>query len=84
MTTLACIAAASLLLGMFFNSYAMIAVCAIAAIANLASIPTVGFLSASTSLIIDLVAIQVAYLAGLLASALLPVAKPASVPTTRP
>jgi len=71
-------------LGLFFNGYAMIALCGVVAIAHFASIPTVGFLSASTALIIDLVVIQVAYFAGLSASALFPPSKPASVPTTRP
>jgi hypothetical protein len=84
MTTLACFAAASLLLGMFFKSYAMFALCAIVAVANLVSTPTVGVLSASIAMIVDLVVIQIAYLAGLSASALLPASKPASVPTTRP
>jgi hypothetical protein len=84
MTTLACFAAASLLLGMFFNGYAMFAVCAIVAVANLASVPAVGVLQASIALTVDLVVIQIAYLAGLSASALLPASKPASVPTTRP
>jgi hypothetical protein len=84
MTTLACFAAASLLLGMFFSGYAMVALCAIVAIANLASIPAVGLLQASISMTVDLVVIQIAYLAGLSASALLPASKPASGPTTRP
>jgi hypothetical protein len=83
MTTLACFAAASLLLGMFFRSYAMFALCAIVVVANLASMPVAGVWSASISMILDLIVVQIAYLGGLSVSALLPVSKPASIPTAR-
>jgi hypothetical protein len=83
MTTFACLAGAGLLLGMFFNGYALIALCGVVALANVASALSAGISQASVSMVVGLVVIQIGYFAGLTASALLPASKPASVPTSR-
>jgi hypothetical protein len=83
MMTLACFASASLLLGMFFNVYALFALCAIVAVANVAWAPFAGVSQASIALVVDLVVIQIGYFAGLTASVFLPAPKPASIPKSR-
>ena len=83
MITLACFVAASLLLGIFFNAYALIVLCAIATLANLASVAIIGVYPAAIAAVADLIVIQIGYFAGLSASALLPASKPASIPTSR-
>jgi hypothetical protein len=83
MITILCFAAASFMLGMFFNSYALIALCAVVAMSNLLTIFSAGLTGASMTMVVDLIVIQIGFLAGLSASSFVPVSKRATLPSSK-
>ena len=83
MITLACFVAVGLILGMFFNVYALSALSMLVASLNFPSAFTVGIGHAAMSAGVSVVLLQIGYFAGLLASRLLYSTKPASIPTSR-
>jgi hypothetical protein len=83
MITILCFAAASFMLGMFFNSYALAALCAVVAMSNLLTIFSAGLMDASMAMVLDLITIQIGFLAGLSASSLVPVSKRATLPSSK-
>ena len=72
MITLACfvVVAVGLILGMFFNVYALLALSMLVALLNFPSAFNVGIGHAATSLGVSVVLLQIGYFAGLLASGL--------------
>jgi hypothetical protein len=82
MITLLCFATASIILGMFFNIYALVALCAAVALIDLIAIFSAGVVAASMAMVVDLTVVQIGFLAGLSASNLLPIAKRVSLPSS--
>jgi hypothetical protein len=68
MVTLACLATAGLILGMFFNVYALAVSCVAVVLLNFAS--DVGISKATLSFALAIIFLQIGYFAGLLASGL--------------
>ena len=83
MMTLACLAAAGLIMGMFLNSYALAAASFGVALASGVMAANVGFGHASILMIFGLVLLQVGYFVGLFASTFLYPSRAATVPTSR-
>jgi hypothetical protein len=83
MMTFACLAAAGLTMGLFFNSYALLASCLATAAATLMSAFQVGLGRAAISMIVCLALLQVSYLIGLFASSFLDAPITASVPDSK-
>ena len=83
MITLGYLAAAGLMLGMFFNGYALAASCTAIALAHFISAFDVGIAQAGMSLVGCLVLHQTGYFVGLSASVLLYRAKAIYIPTSR-
>ena len=69
MLTLACLATAGLILGMFFNVYAL-AVSCVAVVLNFARRSIVGLSKATLSFALAIIFLQIGYFVGLLASGL--------------
>lgn len=80
---LACLAGAGLIMGFYFNAYALLASCLVVAVAAMVSTIEVGIAQAGISLIVGLIVIQATYAVGLLASSLLSASTRASLPTAR-
>ena len=70
MVTLACLATAGLILGMFFNVYALAVSCVAVVLLNFASAFDVGISTAALSFALAIIFLQIGYFAGLLASGL--------------
>ena len=70
MVTLACLAAAGLILGMFFNVYALAASCVAVVLIDFASAFDVGIGKAALSFALAFIILQIGYFAGLLTSGL--------------
>jgi len=84
MVTLACLAAAGFMLGVFFNAYALAALCiAIAAAGTIRGLD-IGVVEAAIGTGAALVVVQAAYFGGVCASRFIQVSKPASAPTSQP
>jgi hypothetical protein len=83
MMTLACLAAAGLIMGMFLNSYALAAASFGVALASGVMAANVGFGHASILMIVGLILLQVGYFVGLFASTFLYPSRAATVPTSR-
>jgi hypothetical protein len=83
MMTLACLAAAGLIMGMFFNGYALAASCLVIALAGIVTAINVGFGQASIQMIFGVALLQVCYFVGLSASTYLCALRAATVPTSR-
>ena len=83
MVTLACLATAGLILGMFFNVYALMASCVGIALIRFASAFDVGIGGAALSIALAFTILQIGYFVGLFASGLFFAPKTASIPTSR-
>jgi hypothetical protein len=81
MMTLACLAVAGFIMGTFFSSFTLLALCLAVALAGLVTALGVGF--SLISLIVGLTLLQVGYLVGLTASTVLYAPRAAPVPTAR-
>ena len=68
MVTLACLATAGLILGMFFNVYALAMSCVAVVVLNFASAFDVGLSKATLSFALAIIFLQIGYFAGLSAS----------------
>jgi hypothetical protein len=82
MMTLACLAAAGLIVGMFFNSYALVASCLVMASAGIVTAANVGFGQASIQMIFGVGLLQVCYCVGLSASTYLCASRASTFPTS--
>jgi hypothetical protein len=83
MMTLACLAAAGTVMGLFFNIYALAASCLAMALVVLVAYCSIGVWPTVGSVVLGLVLLQVSYLVGLSASTLLHASRPATNPTSR-
>jgi hypothetical protein len=83
MTMLGCVAAAGLIMGMFFNTYALAALCLVIALAYVATMAHVGFGHASIQMISCLALLQLSYVVGLAASTFLHALRAATLSSSR-
>jgi hypothetical protein len=79
--TLAFFAVAGLVAGLFFNGYALIALCLGVALAEVLFSSAVGAWHSASSMILSLLLLQIGFLGGMSGSALLFPTKRASLPT---
>jgi hypothetical protein len=82
MIALACLATAGFLMGVYFNSYTLVASCLIVALASVFGAFHVGLWQSSVTLALGLVVLQASYVIGASASALLYALRPSSLPTS--